>query len=70
MPGEIQFTGDEPWWVMAQSGRAEAADDQVTLLFKVARQDQPAFRTVQIAMTVDEATNLLGRLQKALSTRT
>jgi hypothetical protein len=70
MAEEIHFTGEGPSWFTAQSGHAEAAGNQVTLLFKVARQDEPAFHTAQVLMTVDEATNLLGRLQKALSTKT
>jgi hypothetical protein len=67
MPGNIEFVGDEPWEILAQSARAESSSDQVTLLFKIARQDQPAFRTLRVTMTVDEGVKLLGRLKDTLS---
>jgi hypothetical protein len=67
MPGNIEFVGDEPWEIFAHSARAEASSDQVTLLFRVARQDQPAFRTVRVTMTVSEGVELLGRLKATLS---
>jgi hypothetical protein len=67
MPGSVDFIGDEPWEIFAQSARAEGSSDQVTLLFRVARQDQPAFRTVRVTMTVNEAVEFLGRLKTTLS---
>ena len=67
MPGNIEFVGDEPWEIFTHSVRAEASSDQLTLLFRVARQDQPAFRTVRVTMTVNEGVELLGRLKVTLS---
>jgi len=67
MPGQVEFVGDEPWEVFAQSARAEASSDQVTLLFTIARQDRRAFRTMRVTMTVSEGVELLGRLKATLS---
>jgi hypothetical protein len=67
MPGSAEFVGDEPWEILAQSARAEASSGQVTLLFRIARQDQPAFRTVRVTMTVNEGVELLGILKATLN---
>ena len=67
MPGSVEFVGDGPWEILAQSARAEASSDQVTLLFRIAQQDQSAFRTVRVTMTVNEGVELLGRLKATLS---
>lgn len=60
----IKFEGDGPHEILAQSADAWPGQ-QITLAFRCL-QDGSALETLRIVLTKDEATKLLGKLQKAI----